>query len=254
MLYCNDNNIKEMSMKKALGLLASLAVAGGAQAAVVSYDFTVRVSTVYRCLGDVGCMNPDSIDIGNGVVAYGDIGHGRISFDTETPQAGLQYQPPAPYRGTRTLYQGAVAGNDSFLRLGDAGAAFQQDAPANSTPVIEVENDVGYAWTSSTYDSFSYRATQKLNRYFHQSLGISLSDASATALTGGGIPLSLDGFGYGSFTFSLDSKGGDSSFAQGTITSLTLAAPVPEPETYAMLLAGIGMLAWRRKRAGARAA
>ncbi|MDC8759724.1 PEP-CTERM sorting domain-containing protein [Janthinobacterium fluminis] len=240
-------------MKRVFGLLASFAVAASAQAAVVSYDFTVRVDLAYRCLSDAGCMNPSSVDMGNGEVMLGDIGHGRISFDTETPQAGVQYQPPAPHRGTRTRYQGAVARNDSFLRLGDAGAVFQQDAPHISVPVIEVGNDVAYVGSSLNGDHFNYYAAQNLNSYFSQSLDIELSDASGTALTGGGIPLRLDGLGYGRFTFSLNSPGtGDYSYVNGTITSLTLAAPVPEPETYAMLLAGIGMLAWRRKRAGAR--
>ncbi|MBT9521561.1 MAG: PEP-CTERM sorting domain-containing protein, partial [Dechloromonas sp.] len=38
---------------------------------------------------------------------------------------------------------------------------------------------------------------------------------------------------------------------RGSIDSVTIAAtPVPEPETYAMLLVGLGMLGWKARRRG----
>lgn len=35
----------------------------------------------------------------------------------------------------------------------------------------------------------------------------------------------------------------------GSISSVPLASPVPEPATYALLLGGLGLLGWRRARA-----
>ncbi|NVD71276.1 PEP-CTERM sorting domain-containing protein [Duganella sp. BJB488] len=59
-------------------------------------------------------------------------------------------------------------------------------------------------------------------------------------------PPNLDG-GFLPWAFYNNSVNGSGRALELTVTPLK-AAPVPEPETYAMLLAGIGVMAWMRRR------
>jgi choice-of-anchor C domain-containing protein len=53
-------------------------------------------------------------------------------------------------------------------------------------------------------------------------------------------------------TLSFSSVGGDG-YSGGVIDNVSVSAPVPEPETYAMLVAGLGLLAFVSRRKGKQA-
>jgi hypothetical protein len=89
-------------MKTVSSLIASLLVAGTAQAAVVNYNFTMvteRIDSCYFDNDDNGayvCLDVYSAKMGAGEVSgWLQPGIGRFSYDTETP-LNPNYQPPAP--------------------------------------------------------------------------------------------------------------------------------------------------------------
>ncbi|QJD91400.1 PEP-CTERM sorting domain-containing protein [Duganella dendranthematis] len=82
-------------------------------------------------------------------------------------------------------------------------------------------------------------------------MGLVVADPSATALTYNHIPDSLTPFPQGTFRYYYSTGMAPHALwltAAGAITSVTLVSSVPEPATYTMMAAGLGLLAWRRQR------
>lgn len=85
----------------------------------------------------------------------------------------------------------------------------------------------------------------------HQSVSAVFTDAATlAAFTGtGSVAATVSGFGTTKITASgnVHTAATSSYGAYGTVT-YTFAAPVPEPETYAMLLAGLGLVGFAARR------
>jgi hypothetical protein len=236
-------------MKTVSSLIASLVVAGTAQAAVVNYNFTLLTEDIYRCYSDETdgylCRESGFAKMGAGEVrGWNQEGTGHFNYDTATP-LNPDYQPPAPLRGTRVSYSGPAAMNDVSALFPESGASYQSDR-ARYAATIEVADQTSNG-AGNNLDVFLIKFTRSFGDNAIETLSLGFADPTAQALTGSGIPSTLSGFGNGgSFYYDRQEASGDWYGMRGMITSLTPA--VPEPETYAMLLAGLGMLGWRRKR------
>src|SRR6185295_10983660 len=84
------------------------------------------------------------------------------------------------------------------------------------------------------------------------SWGFQLSDPTGGLFSDSNLPLFIgpDALPEGLFSrmFGVQFRSSDGQIlgqAQGAVTSYTFTAPIPEPETYAMLLVGLGLLGWR---------
>jgi len=115
----------------------------------------------------------------------------------------------------------------------------------------EVLTSLGFNASNATdVNGVSYHLGFEVN-YLTQEMTVSLNGVSATyGLPAFGNANSLSGVGGG---LGVISWGERVSYDNVVVTDYTLA-PVPEPETYAMLLAGLGLLGFARRRKQAVAA
>lgn len=92
---------------------------------------------------------------------------------------------------------------------------------------------------ASTSPSFSFA-----------NLGFALLDSSfnvvGTTTAGGPLSLTLSGLGAGDYALAV--TGFTSGSMGGAYTGILAAAPVPEPETYALMLAGLGIVGFIASR------
>ena len=87
-------------------------------------------------------------------------------------------------------------------------------------------------------------------RFSFANLGVALLDSSfnvlGTSSVGGPLSLSLSNLGAGDYAIAV--TGFTSGSAGGAYTGILAAAPVPEPETYALMLAGLGIVGFIASR------
>jgi PEP-CTERM motif len=228
-------------MKKTLCVLAAgLALGSTAGAAQYTLHYTARIDTI----GDGGFPEQffSSATANGNLVSIGDTVSGRFTFDSETP--------PVLLNDFGTLVQaqyGYDAATTSFVKFDKTG--YSQSAATGSSFIGVTDNreaSYGPDMVSFIGHTYSYAPV------FSSAVSLFFTAPSADALNDTALPPALldsfDGefrYVYGSFT----DTGYQSLVFRGDITSVSLVSSVPEPGTYAMLLAGLGLLAWRRRAA-----
>lgn len=127
---------------------------------------------------------------------------------------------------------GAFLGNLVFAEV--AGATTQlkifADVSVNGGTAMSLQDDIDRTATAS--------GTGFLNGYFGETYGPVAAGFTTLSVTNASIVLSATGGVFSSI----------SSQPQNKLEVNLLAAPVPEPETYAMLLAGLSALGWLARR------
>ncbi len=234
-------------MKKLPLFLAALALTGTANATVLQFDFTAKIQEMVEFSPlsfSGGLVNSSSLS--GSTVSVGDVIRGHFSYDTTTGQFGS-------FSGM-AMYAAPAAQNALSAAIGQQAMAL--DAPLSSSTNVQVANNAANLHGA---DSFGI-ANVSANQVASQMMALSLFDSSGTAFSTNALPASLDfaAFNSSSFYYTYSSTATHAMMgANGMLTSLTVSpvsgggnsiTPVPEPETYAMLLAGLGLLGWTARR------
>ncbi|WP_229477237.1 PEPxxWA-CTERM sorting domain-containing protein [Massilia rubra] len=236
-------------MKYIAALLSAYALSLPAQAALQVYEFTASVTG----LGDVRALQWVQSIRGKQegtVISVGDRIVGRFNYDN-TAKAVDYVDNWLPHRDATTYYYTPETSPTNFftftvlksgqtVRVGDAntptsGMAFE-DANPNDAGVTDVLSMNGGGLDGDL-------------------VSLNFSGLSANWVSNGGIPahLSLSDMASANIQHDYGNFSDGRIFLRANITSLNevLITPVPEPGTWAMLLAGLGILGFsaRRKRA-----
>jgi hypothetical protein len=198
----------------------------------VTYSYTAQITFINDYNYNFPFpQSPDHLDLSDGTISAGGTFSGQFSYDTNTP---LQQSPWAPnqYDGSAPTVSASAIFDNSTVKF--------KSTPGDTDSHISVDNDGPYAT-----DAFWLMAHHSGGR----SLQFNFYAADYNALPNNDIPASLSGFVYTQIYFGgNDALNGDSYTAFATITSMQQTSPVPEPETYAMMLAGLGLMAGLARR------
>ncbi|WP_165390786.1 PEP-CTERM sorting domain-containing protein [Pseudoduganella lutea] len=228
-------------MKKTLCILAAgLAFGSTAHATQYTLQYTATIGTI----SDGGFPEQffSSATANGNLIVIGDTVTGRFTFDSEqVPVLESDYGLAAEAQ------YGYNAATTSFVQFDKTG--YSQVSNTGSS-YIRVTDSRDPAYSPDSVHLVGY--TYSYNPVFSSAVSLSLQAPSADTLDGTALPssefASLAGtfqYSYGYFT----TGGYQSLLFRGDITSLSVVSSVPEPGTYAMLLAGLGIVCWRRRAA-----
>lgn len=223
-----------VQIKKAvLGIVGGLLLNGAASATEVTYNFTATIQSMFEYDGQTKLNTTVTSSTMPGVlISDGSTIHGQFSYDTAAPLGS--YQPAPEKEGSYQLYSGTVT---STLTFDQNGFVYQSD-PNPWLTTMQVAND---AASRSGWDTFSLETSAAYSPVTFQMMDIHLYDSSGNVFDSSAIPfdLPLSQFSYADIDYSwLRQSDGSQFHASSSITSLTLATPVPEPSTYALLAMG----------------
>lgn len=222
------------------------------QAAIVTFNYTGQIGFTYQYFwgANAHIEYPSTFVIGGTTLTIGDTFHGQFSYDTST-----RLTPVSEYDWTTNSYKPSTT-------------QFAGAAPRNAATLIFDNKTYVYRAPNNGADSGStltvFDNNQYLNDYFQHRTelndqgvqsALSLTFANAndkTVLNGPIAPSSLTqkDFPRSFIDFSYRAPNSPYSFEiLGDINTFEqVAAPVPEPETYAMVLAGLALVGWAARR------
>lgn len=224
---------------KCLGLACAVLLSSWnahAEVVILEYQGTVGFIREYNGAGEANEVSSSSLLPAG--VQIGDRFHGRFIYDTATPinprlsDAGSAFYAPLWWTG--------ASPNASSIVFDKSGTSF---AGGHDGSVIHVTNGIA----PSSLDilkitgGFSWSPADKLQGQFE----MRFFDDTGRALSGVAIPNQLDlgAWSYSDVFFTWYDQASDSELRLGgPLSSVTKVSPVPEPETYAMLLAGLAIL------------
>lgn len=226
-------------MKKYItAVLSGLLLSASAHAATVTYNYTASVYLIYNYdYTRPFPLSPGSITLSDGSVGIGDVYHGQFTYDTATPL----HTNPNDYDPT---YSGAAPLNASTAQFA-SGVTFASTPGAAQSSIGLFDNNP-YLHDYLTLSAYADGDVGE------RSMTFNFATDNESALNGMTIPGSLNAFGSRFIYFSGRISPTSTYTIMANIDSLTPAGTavtaVPEPETYAMLLAGIGLVGWSASR------
>ncbi|HWW70394.1 MAG TPA: PEP-CTERM sorting domain-containing protein [Duganella sp.] len=204
-----------------------------------TFEYTAKVRTIAETPDTFGMgerVAVQSTTLPGAQISVNDVVKGVLSYDSDMPNYGVDNS----WGLSRVSY------DTSGVRL-----------TANFAPSNFGFTPNSYIWALQTTspdsaDSFSVGAYRYAAGGASQEvLSLSFTDDTHTKLDVSVVPGSVltslaivDGLHY--------EFGGAAgrAYINSELTSLTFITPVPEPETYAMLMAGLALIGWRGRRAG----
>ncbi|MYM21610.1 PEP-CTERM sorting domain-containing protein [Duganella sp. FT135W] len=226
-------------IKSMLAATATVLTLGSAQAEVITYEFTATITSIAQFDPSLP-FRVDSVNIlGNTVRTY-DTVHGIMSYDTSAPIWTIQKRVPVPI----VFYKDMGHMSLSF----QGGLNFDSTA-FPETPQMAILNN------STTYeggDGISFSTASRIDPDQHAN--IFLFDQTGTAFNNTALPTNLDLNRFDQRSLTYDFGSDDHTIeVSATVTSIQLISAVPEPSTGMLMMAGLSLLAWRRRNATQRA-
>lgn len=235
-------------MKYIATAITALVMSVPAQAALQVYEFTASVTSLsqqflYENLSSTGGISAGS------VITLGDSIVGRFSYDSDIKPTGdnswMQLANSTSY-----FYATPASPTNffTFTILPSGQTVSSTDVPGSLQHVLLHDGKAGVATEN---DELSISGGADINAMY----SVMFADATATLASNGNFPqrLSFAGMTNGYLNQNFYRADGARITLSANITSLTdiTVAAVPEPGTWAMLLAGLGILGFsaRRKRA-----
>lgn len=214
-------------MKHVLFALAALASLP-ASAEIVTYEYTGIVNHLREYNGNIehsrGVVSSAVID---GGLRIGDTFRGVFSYDTTNYQV-------LPWAGTGVGVSQPVDAADASFTVTHSGTTVNATR-FGAVDVIDVAPGAG---------SDRLQIGPTVSWFPNASVGFYFEDATATLLSGATIPGTLNLADWYSATAKVTWNGdGKSLLVDGMLTSLTKVSPVPEPSTWALLFAGLAIVA-----------
>lgn len=232
-------------MKKIAALVGTLAMATSVQAEVLTYAFKAEIDNVLLYVGD-SITQPASSTVRGRTVAEGDIVTGLFSIDTTT---GLYSQQ---------IWNGGIL--ESYTdwtgqKQNTVVAAIGANGPAMDGARPDASNHITvlHATDAWQYDRLTVLTSLYADQDHAESASINfmrrpngVSSGILTSLIG------MDNNPHFIYSFAdYTASSYTAMSASGNLTSLTrVTSAVPEPGTYAMLLSGLALVAWRRRSRG----
>ncbi|HEX8609717.1 MAG TPA: PEP-CTERM sorting domain-containing protein [Telluria sp.] len=232
-------------MRKLIVAVAAACCALSAHAKILTYEFSGPITRIeHEGYGGV-YTDVSSTSLTPIPVSIGTTFTGRFQFDTDALRVG--------YSGDTATYSDDGYGVDKYSTyknsrlLLDNGKWVSAGHDEKGMHLIQVTNG-----TSGSPDQFMARTM------FGDTGGLwlYLNDPSATVFSGKGFPLKLDlskfseHYGFAALQAAPNDDGVSYIYLRSNVTSLSLVTAVPEPSSYAMLLAGMAVVGavYRRRR------
>jgi len=237
--------MKRLNAWKALSLLVlGLMSTTGQAAQFVKFEFSAHVTNINTNspLGDYPGDSPlNVVDLGTAVNGY-------FYYELSTP---FLFSDPNAGGGSNTGYSSLT---DIGIKFTANGYKFAQNA-GYFDPLVIVD-DVA---AGTANDSLKLAASQHLASGVNQDAELTLTDKhNGGSLSNSSLPTALAFNDYnGLLIFYWEDPSGHTFRYEATLDSLNQVAAVPEPETYAMLLAGLALMggvARRKSRKSRKAA
>lgn len=213
-------------------LTAGLAIAGAAHAERYTLKYTATISSIEDHQQSPSPSYTSASADGN-VISIDDTVTGYFTFDTAMPPT---------HSSTSSAQYGLDEAFGHVIVFDKTG--FSQQATTYHSEINVTTASAG-GWD---HDSVSFHAPM----YYMDGPGYvamtTLSfQAPAGTLGDTALPATLSPF-TGWFAYAYVSfEDNETLYFQGDITSASIVSSVPEPGTYAMLLVGLGLVAWRRR-------
>jgi hypothetical protein len=212
-------------------------------AEVVTYEYTGVINNLREYVGSNSRAVVSSSVVAGGV-RVGDEFHGSFSYDTSIAQTSGTGDTAIYSQGWTPGPAPAVTPTSlTFDKNGSSAAS----SSWSSVPSVYLQNT----------NSFDYLSFSTFLNSPGSLISFTFSDANGTKLDSLAIPstIELDGWWSARMNALWFNPGGDRMLnMDGMLTSLTKVSPVPEPESYAMFLAGLALVsaavARKRKQLG----